>query len=76
MFAVLQTQFPGIGNGFSNSLDIHDVEGIEPIVLFIKKKLSTHNYQNIYMGGRTHNFILRMSAETLNFWLRKFVQKV
>ena len=24
---------------------------------FYKKKLSTYNYQNICMGGRTHNFI-------------------
>ncbi len=40
-----------------NSLNIHDVEG--PVVLFIKKKLSTYNYQNICMqGGRTHNFII------------------
>ena len=50
--ALLQKQFPRIGNGFSNSLNIHDVEGIGPIVLFIKKKLSTYNYQNICMGGR------------------------
>ena len=55
--APLQTQIPRIGNGFSNSLNIHHVEGIAPIVPFIKKNSCTYNYQNICMGGRTHNFI-------------------
>ncbi len=52
---LLETHFPRIGNGFSNSLNVHDVEGIGLIVLFIKKKLSRYSYQNICMGGRTHN---------------------
>ena len=38
--------------------NIHNVEGIGPIVLFIKKKLSTIIQLSKYMhGGRTHNFI-------------------
>ena len=31
---------PRIGNSFSNSLNIHDLEGIESFVVFEKKKLS------------------------------------
>ncbi len=78
--ALLQTQFPRIGNGFSNSLNIHDVEGIGPIVLFIKKMLSTYNYQNICIGGRTHNFIHLHMCSRRNVlpknWAKRNLQNV
>ena len=47
---------PRMGNSFSNSLNIHDLEGIEPFVVFEKKKLSIDARLN-NMGGCPHNLV-------------------
>ena len=47
---------PRIGNSFSNSLNIHDLEGIEPFVVFEKKKASIDARLN-NMGEYSHNLV-------------------
>ena len=47
---------PRIGNSFSNSLNIDGLEGIEPFVVFEKKKLSIDARLN-NMGGCSHNLV-------------------
>ena len=47
---------PRIRNSFPNSLNIHDLEGIEPFVVFEKKKLSIDARLN-NMGGCSHNLV-------------------